>query len=271
MLDYVSALVVAGLLAAALWFGWRRLTGRSRSKLGGGLRVLAVVLVAVVTTGWAAWSISNSRTLQLAGRLVNHVETSKKVVALAFDDGPTPAYTDEVLATLGRHHARATFFVIGAQAEEAEQSLRSLVLAGHEIGNHTWNHPQLLGLSAAELDAQLTRTDAVITASGYRGAITVRPPYGKKLLAAPLYLAQHDRTTVMWSLEPDSIAAIAEDSEAMRGYVNERVRPGDIILMHVMYDQRDASRQALDGILTDLAAKGYEFVTVSELLALADR
>ena len=102
------------------------------------------------------------------------------------------------------------------------------------------------------------------------GPIYLRPPNGKRLLAAPWYLWRHDRTTVMWSLEPDSIGGIADDPDALVAYVRENVAPGDIILLHVMYESREATRKALPRILKALAADGYRFVTVSQLLALRE-
>ena len=140
--------------------------------------------------------------------------------------------------------------------------------AGEEIGNHTWSHPRLLAMSQGAIAGEIERTDAVIRAAGYRGPIYVRPPNGKRLLAAPWYLWRHGRTTITWTLEPDSIPGIADDADAMVTYVRDTVRPGDIVLMHVMYEGRDASRAALPRILEALAADGYRFVTVSELLAL---
>ena len=126
-------------------------------------------------------------------------------------------------------------------------------------------------MSQGAIGGEVERTDALIRAAGYRGPIFVRPPNGKRLLAAPWYLWRHGRTTVMWSLEPDSIAGIAGDPDAMVAYVRDNVRPGDIILMHVMYEGRSASRAALPRILEALAADGYRFVTVSQLLARRGR
>jgi len=82
-----------------------------------------------------------------------------------------------------------------------------------------------------------------------------------------VYLARNGRTTVVWDLEPDSIAGIASDPEALADYVVENARPGSIVLMHVMYGSREPTRKALPAILERLSAKGYRFVTVSDLLA----
>ncbi len=268
MLDVVPILVVAAVLGAALWFLQRRLFAAAGSRPRAALRLTAVVLIALALTGYGAFRLSKARGVQLLGDLVTHVDTSEKVVALTFDDGPQPAYTRAVIDTLAAHDAKGTFFVIGSDAAASPAWLHALVAAGEEIGNHTWSHPRLLAMSQGAIAGEIERTDAVIRAAGYRGPILVRPPNGKRLLAAPWYLWRHGRTTVTWTLEPDSIPGIADDADAMVAYVRDTVRPGDIILMHVMHKGRDASRAALPRILGALAADGYRFVTVSELLAL---
>lgn len=268
MLDVIPVLLVAAALAAALWFLQRRLFGPAGSRVRAGLRLSAIVLVALVVTACGAFQLSRSRDVQLLGDFVKRVDTTQKVVALTFDDGPEAAYTQPVLQILREHDAKATFFVIGAACEASPASLRALVEAGHEIGDHTWSHPRLLGLSQGAIAAEIERTDSAIREAGYLGPITVRPPNGKRLVAAPYYLWRHGRSTVMWDLEPDSIGAIADDPDAMVDYVRDSVRPGSIILMHVMYEGRGPSREALPRILEALTADGYRFVTVSELLAL---
>ena len=114
---------------------------------------------------------------------------------------------------------------------------------------------------------EVERTDSVIRAAGYGGPILFRPPYCKKLVSAPYYLWRHGRITVTWDLEPDSESPAVGDPQAMVRYVLANVRPGSIILLHPWGQSRDASRRALPLILEALAARGYSFVTVSELLA----
>jgi len=270
MLDVLPALLVASGVAAALWFLQRRLFGAAGSRPRAAVRLTAVVLIALVAVAYGAFQLSKSRHVQLLGDLATHVETDQKVVALTFDDGPEAVYTQQIIDVLRDHDARATFFVIGGECRESPQSLRALVRAGHEIGNHTWSHPRLLAMSQTAIRDEIERTDAVIRAAGYEGPVAVRPPNGKRLIAAPYYLRRNGRTTVMWDLEPDSIAGICDDADAMVKYVRENVRPGSIILMHVMYEARGASREALPRILDGLSADGYRFVTVSELLALRE-
>jgi peptidoglycan-N-acetylglucosamine deacetylase len=219
---------------------------------GGGRRLLADELPA----------------FQVAGALISSgPATSQKVVALTFDDGPDGRYVDEILADLGAHDAKATFFVIGEVARKEPAALRQLAAAGQQLGNHSYTHVRLVGVAVGRVAGEVERTDAVIRAAGFREEIFFRPPYCKKLVSEPYYLATHDRVSVTWDLEPDSMDGLAGDPQAMTDYVADNVHPGVIILLHPWGAGRDASRQALPMILQALAAKGYAFVSVSELLA----
>ena len=93
----------------------------------------------------------------------------------------------------------------------------------------------------------------------------MRPPYAKRLLVLPLYLRNHDRPVVLWDLEPDTYH---RKTDGVVGYVNEHVRPGSIILLHVEIPSRVQNRAALPRILSDLQERGYRFVTLSQLMAL---
>jgi len=108
------------------------------------------------------------------------------------------------------------------------------------------------------------KTDTALRAIGYQGPITFRPPYGKKLLSLPRYLADHDRTTVMWDVEPDS--GVTATAETIAAQAVRETRPGSIILLHVMYGNGAESLAAIPRIVEDLRAEGYRFVTVSDLL-----
>src|SRR5690242_2349801 len=99
---------------------------------------LLLILIAV------GWKVSGSRTFQFFGEIVPRVETSQRVVALTFDDGPTPAATTEVLATLRRYGVRATFFVIGAELAEYPDAGDQIVQNGHELGNHSYKHQRMV-------------------------------------------------------------------------------------------------------------------------------
>ncbi len=235
------------------------------------LRTILIVLAAsVVVIGLliALWSISRSRDYQLFGELVNRVDTDENVIALTFDDGPTAKHTPGVLALLREKDVTATFFLIGSEAEQNIDQTRAIVAAGHEIGNHTFTHPDMTLADEAKAAEEVEKTDAAIRAAGYDGEILFRPPFGKKLFGLPLYLAKHDRTSVTWDVEPESFDDIAADPQKMTAHVLETTKPGSIIILHVMYDSRESSRQALPHIIDGLKAKGFRFVTVSDLMKL---
>ena len=229
---------------------------------------MLVVAVALFAAVYGAWQYSKSRDSQLFGKILTRVETPEKVIALTFDDGPTQ-YALGTLALLKEKGVKATFFVMGVDVEQNPDLARAIVADGHELGNHTYNHPDMTLAGWDTVVSEVERTDAAIRAVGYTGKIHFRPPFGKKLITLPLYLAQHDRITVMADLEPDSSARLSKDARLMADWVVDRARPGSIVLLHVMYKSRETSRQALPEIIDGLQARGYRFVTVSELLALA--
>ncbi len=268
MADYLLILAATAALAVAALLAWRRLSDAPSSTRTLAIRVAVVLPVALTVVALGAYWLMGSRSFQLAGDHVRRVDTTERVVALTFDDGPTAEHTGEVLETLAAYGARATFYLTGGECDDDPQGLRAIVDAGHELGNHTWSHRRLVFVSAATVADEIERTDAVFRAAGYEGPVTFRPPGCKRLLTAPLYLARQERTTVIWDLEPDSLPEVAGDADGIVAYVSEHVRPGSIILLHVMYDSRGPSRAALPRILEQLAADGYRFVTVSELLAL---
>lgn len=268
MVDFLLASGAMAVVTAVLLLAWRRTIGPSSGGWRRAARVGVALAVAMAITGAGLYQLTKSRSFQFAGELVRRVETEERVVALTFDDGPTPEYTERVLRELAAHDAKATFYLVGAACEESPALVGSIVDAGHEVGNHSYSHPRLYFVSGVTVAREIERTDEALRAAGYSGPITFRPPGCKRLLTAPLYLASTDRTTVTWDLEPDSLSEIADDADALADYVVENVRPGSIVLMHVMYDGREPSRAALPEILERLEADGYRFVTVSELLAL---
>lgn len=232
------------------------------------LAVTLAVIAAALLTLYGLWQLSRSRDFQLFGEIVPRVETTEKVVALTFDDGPTPAYTQDVLDILQAKGVVATFFLMGVDVDKHPVETRAIIAAGHEVGNHTYTHPDMTFASEEMAADEIGRTDEAIRRAGYAGVVHVRPPFGKKLIGLPLYLAKQDRLTITWDVEPESYSDIASDPVKITAHVLEKVRPGSIIILHVMYDSREPSRQALPAIIDGLRTRGYRFATVSELLAL---
>ncbi len=221
--------------------------------------VLAVTMVLAV----GGYFLMNSRSFQLAGRLVDRTDMSDKVVALTLDDGPT-ALAPEVLRILADADVAATFYLNGRDLAARPDLGRAIAAAGHEIGNHTYSHRRMVFVTPRTVAAEVERTDEEISRTGYRGPITFRPPYGKKLWTLPKYLSEHGRTTVTWDVEPDS--ARDANADQIVAETVDAVRPGSIILLHVMHEARAASRAAIPRIVDELRADGYRFITVSDLI-----
>ncbi|WP_344470933.1 polysaccharide deacetylase family protein [Nonomuraea monospora] len=179
-----------------------------------------------------------------------------KCVALTFDDGPGK-YTDTLLRTLAAYDARATFFVVGQNVAAYPGALRRTYAAGHEIGNHSWSHPDLTRLSAASVRSQFTRTDRAIKAAiGIRPKL-VRPPYGA---FDATVRRQAGRPVVMWSV--DTLDWRYRDSARVARKAVKAVRPGSVILFH---DIHPTTVRAIPKVLKALSKRGYRFVTVSRL------
>lgn len=225
------------------------------------LSILIGLLVVVV----GLWNLSKSRTFQVFGDIYSRVNTTEKVVALTFDDGPT-GKTEEILSILSDLDVKATFFVIGADLEKNMLQGQRIVVAGHELGNHTYSHNRMVLKSYDFIRREIEKTDQLIEEAGYQGDIVFRPPNGKKLFMLPFYLKKHSRKTIMWDVEADSYPEVADSSEKITRYVLENTKPGSIILLHVMFDSRQESVKSIKGIVTGLRQQGYSFKTVSELV-----
>jgi len=231
------------------------------------LLLLAAIIIALVCM-LTLWQVSRSRKFQFFGELVPRVNTSQKVVALTFDDGPVPGTTAEILAILEQEHVRATFFVTGAELQANMAEGRRIVEAGHELGNHSFSHQRMLLVTPSFVKQEVETTDSLIREAGYQGPIHFRPPYGKKLFALPYYLWKTGRKSITWDVEPDSFPEIASDANKIGDFVLSQTQPGSIIILHVMYPSRVESMKAVKKIIEGLKAKGYSFKTVSELLML---
>lgn len=228
--------------------------------------IIAAVIVALVITWFLLLKIMNLRTFQFFGGLVSSVDTDEKVVALTFDDGPTEK-TGEILQALEEAGIKATFFLNGRSIAKNPDNAKKIAEAGHELGNHTYSHNRMVFKSYSYIKREIEDTDKLIREAGYKGEIHFRPPNGKKLLLLPYYLSRNNRKTIMWNIEPDSYPELASSPEKITEYVSGSIKPGSIILLHVMYDNEErGSLESVKGIAAALQEKGYRFVTVSELL-----
>jgi peptidoglycan/xylan/chitin deacetylase (PgdA/CDA1 family) len=233
------------------------MTKRTKLYLG------AATLLGIAAIGYGLFQLSKSRDYQLFGTLVSSVKTTDKIVALTFDDAPG-GQTDKVLSILQDQNIKATFYVIGQNAQKDPTGLKAIADQGHELGNHSYSHQRMALTSPWDVSAEVEKTNALIRASGYTGEITFRPPYGKKLFTLPWYLWQHNITTVMWNVEPDTYNNTAS---GITDYTLKNTTPGSIIVMHPFCGTTCAAdREALPKIIQGLKDKGYQFVTINQLL-----
>lgn len=228
---------------------------------------IAVLLILSGLLMQVANEYSRQRDRQLFGTLVNRVETDEPVVALTFDDGPTKRFTEPLLQILSDADVTGTFFLTGHEITENPDLARMVVDAGHEIGNHSWDHPRMVMMTPRAVRRQLAQTDAAIRSLGYDAPLHFRPPYGRKQLVLPWVLEQQNRTTIMWSVEPETDLAFDAPPQDLANHVIETAQNGDIVLLHGMYSGNDSTRAALPFIFEGLRDRGFEFVTVTELLA----
>jgi peptidoglycan/xylan/chitin deacetylase (PgdA/CDA1 family) len=179
-------------------------------------------------------------------------------VALTFDDGPRPA-TDALRQTLDRYGVRSTFFVVGHMARRYPELVRALAAEGHEIASHTWSHRDIRRLPQQELKMELDMTRTLIKTLTGHDQYLFRAPGGQEAFLQRRFVYPANYTLVGWdvhSLDQEGLSAEAI-SRRMAA-----VEDGDIVLMH---NGMKTTMEALDKIIPALRARGFEFVTVSEL------
>ncbi|WP_067506184.1 polysaccharide deacetylase family protein [Actinoplanes sp. TFC3] len=188
------------------------------------------------------------------------VPQGSKAVALTFDDGPHPAYTPQVLKILRQHHVKATFFVIGQQAHDNPDLLRSIVDQGHVIGTHTWAHKDVSKMSAGRARTEIGRAvDTVAATIGHIPSL-FRAPYGSWSPTAFQVCAALGQTSIAWDVDPRDWDN--PGSEQITSKVLHQVGNRSIVLNHDGGGDRSATVRALRQFLPVLADRGYRFVGV---------
>ena len=199
-------------------------------------------------------------------KVYRSVETEKKQIALTFDDGPHPILTERILKILAQYGVSATFFMVGENVINYPEAAKQVILAGHEVGNHTFTHPHIANLNEKAIFDEIGKCeDALEELCEYRPHI-LRTPQGALTPSLERCLLDDDYILVLWSLDTrdwdnKSTACIVQT-------VLDNVKSGDIILMHDFIGHNSKTPEALEKIIPVLLSQGYEFVTVSELLGV---
>ena len=188
-----------------------------------------------------------------------------KHIALTFDDGPVLGVTDQVLKILKSENISATFFVVGNKVAKQPELLRKVFKAGHEIGNHTYNHSKLTWINNTKIPIELNKTSALIRSITGQKVNLFRPPHGTLTKPKRKLIEQLGYDIVLWSINADDFWHTNGGMRSANSLVKRvvsRVRGGDIVLMH---DNSQQMIEALPRIIKVLKKKGYSFVTVSQL------
>ncbi len=189
-----------------------------------------------------------------------------KKIALTFDDGPHPKLTPKILEVLDKYKVKATFFTVGVNVHYYPEAFESIVSHGHEIGNHTYTHPHVSRIDTVTLRDEIERCEAEIYEHGEYRTKLFRPPEGMIDNGVTSLAKELDYKVILWDIDtrdwdhtpPHEIAEMVE----------KKISSGDIILMHDYIAHDSPTVEALDLFLPVLIEKGYQFVTVGELIGL---
>lgn len=193
------------------------------------------------------------------------IDPDKPMVALTFDDGPSK-HTARLLDILGTYGGKGTFFVLGNRIDERQDTIKRIVEEGHEIGGHSWSHRQLTNLSNKDLTDQIMNTRAkVYEVTGVDSTI-IRPPYGAYNDDVKSVCQNLGIVIVNWSV--DTLDWKHKDADKVYDSIMTDIKDGDIILCHDLYE---STVDAMERVIPDLLANGYQLVTVSELLSYSDK
>ena len=193
----------------------------------------------------------------------NSGRSDQPIIALTFDDGPHPQNTPRLLDILNRYGVKATFFTVGRNVDMYPQIVQRIIAEGHEIGNHTYTHGNLSKMGAAGVRQELNRgRDAIARAANYQPRV-MRPPYGALTPEQRNWIYyEYGYPTILWNVDPYDWRDRVPSTVASR--LVSGARPGGILLAH---DLHKTTVDAIPSTLEQLLAQGYQFITVSELIA----
>ena len=190
------------------------------------------------------------------GVLLRKIDKNKKMVALTYDDGPS-IYTPRILKTLKENNSVATFFVVGNRVPMYSDTVKKAYDMGCEIGNHTYEHKSLPNLSETEVKRQISKTNKEVKKAIGEKPVIMRPTGGATNANVKQWVGM---PSIIWSI--DTLDWKTRNADSTRRAVLNRVKDGDIVLMHDLYS---ATATASETIIPELVRRGYQLVTVSEL------
>ena len=184
----------------------------------------------------------------------------KPMLALTFDDGPG-SYTDRLLDAFAQHGGKGTFFMVGRYISSFPDTVCRMAEEGHQLANHSWSHAELTKLKPAAITAEIMDTrNKIFEVAGVETKL-VRLPYGSTNKTVRAVAEETESTLVRWTVDPQDWRY--RDADTVYNAVMERVKDGSIVLVH---DIHPTTVDAMERLIPDLQAAGYQLVTVSELI-----
>ncbi len=224
------------------------------------MRTLALLLCAVIFFTGSFFTHANAAEW-IGGDVFRGA--GERTVALTFDDGPDRTKTDQILDILDKYSVKATFFMIGKNAEALPETAQRVIECGHEIGNHTYSHRTLTTINEKSVKDEIDRAADVIFSASESGPHFLRPPggnYDERVISAA---RDGDLVIAMWTI--DTLDWCHRSVEEISREVLENIRGGDIVLMHDYISGEAHTAKALEIIIPALKERGYRFVTLSDM------
>lgn len=199
------------------------------------------------------------------GTMVINGSSNKKMVALTFDDGPDAKITPKILDVLKQNDVKGNFFFIGESVGKNKDVVKRAYAEGNLVLSHSFDHKDLSTKSEADIDKQIKDTEnAIFNVIGKKPAL-IRPPYGETNDAVLKEASRNNLKIIIWSI--DTLDWSQREKDNIIKNVLDNVRPGEIILMHSNEDKK-VTLEALPDLISGLKAKGYNIVTLSEMLGV---
>ena len=236
-------------------------------------RILKITIGTLIAAGlaMATFTIFFDQAVIVRKGTIYHINTLDKVVALTFDDGPSPVWTPKILDELKKTGIKATFFMIGEHVEKYPDVARRVAEEGHEIGNHTIDHHVLVYYKMDELEKEIKDNEKIIKTITGQTTRYFRPPKAWLTAKEKKKIREMGYKTVLWTL--NSKDWVTFDDKYIIRYILNHIKPGDIILFHdsggvftAEGGNRNETVKTIAQLTQKLKEKGYSFVTITDLL-----
>jgi peptidoglycan/xylan/chitin deacetylase (PgdA/CDA1 family) len=233
--------------------------------------IVLIILVIFISIVIASFCVFFDEALLVRKKSIFRVNRAEKVVALTFDDGPSPVWTPKILDELRKANIKATFFMLGEHVAKYPEIARRVAQEGHEIGNHTYDHHVMVYYTLEELEKEIKDTERIIQKVTGKTTRYFRPPKAWLTTQEKKKIEELGYKVILWSL--NSKDWVTFDDKYIVKYLAEHVHPGDIILFHdsggifsAEGGDRHETVRTISQLVDKLHQMGYKLVTISELL-----